>query len=301
MLEREDFRSRLLLEQKTFWKSELLRPQAHGEIDSETNKLGINSSEATQSRGPQTIAIHELLYPLLQAYDSVKLEADVELGDTEQKFNLLVGREIQRAYGQESQVVLTMPILVGLDGRDKMSKSLKNYVGITEAPDEMFGKLMSMPDQLIWDYMILLTDHTKSEVDGLKVQTELGNEHPMDVKMKLAQEIVASFHSEAAGRRSADNFQRVFRDRQAPEESRVLNLACGPPTRLSTLVFISKLASSRSEAERLIKQKAVEIDGVMIDDPRKEIDVTKPISFLLRVGKKKIRRTVVGTPYGHDQ
>jgi tyrosyl-tRNA synthetase len=293
MLEREDFRSRLLLEQKTIWKSELLRPPVHSETESETDLPRIISPEPTQSRGPQTISIHELLYPLLQAYDSVKLEADVELGATEQKFNLLVGREIQRAYNQESQAVLTMPILVGLDGQQKMSKSLGNYVGINETPSEMFGKLMSIPDRLIWDYMMLLTDHGKSEVDALKLQAEVGNEHPMDIKMNLAQEIVASFHGETAGRKAAEYFQHVFRDRQAPEEPAIRKLARGRPTRVSTLLFICDLAPSRSEAERLIKQKAVEIDSVTIVDPRAEVDLGKPADFLLRAGKKKFVRIVV--------
>src|ERR1700675_2950994 len=159
------------------------------------------------------ISVHELLYPLLQAYDSVALEADVELGATEQKFNLLVGRDIQREYGQPSQVALTMPILVGLDGQRKMSKSLGNYIGITEAPSEMFGKLMSISDEMMWPYFTLVTDHTPEEIAALAAEVKSGATHPMDVKMSLAQEIIAGFHGVDAGEKAAAEFQRIFRDR----------------------------------------------------------------------------------------
>src|SRR6266704_1395942 len=167
----------------------------------------------------QPISMHELLYPLLVAYDSVMLEADVELGATEQKFNLLMGRDIQREYGQESQVCMTMPILVGLDGHRKMSKSLGNYVGITEPPSEMFGKLMSVPDDLMWSYWQLLTDRSPKEIADLRNQVSSGSKHPMDVKIELAREVISGFHGVAAAKKAADEFQRVFRDRQAPEEA----------------------------------------------------------------------------------
>jgi tyrosyl-tRNA synthetase len=241
----------------------------------------------------QPISVHELLYPLLTAYDAVALKSDVEIGATEQKFNLLVHRDIQREYGLPSEVALTMPILVGLDGQRKMSKSLGNYVGITEPPGEIFGKLMSIPDELMWTYYDLVTDRTPVEIAALKREVASGAAHPMDVKMRLAQEVIAGFHGEEAARKAAENFQRVFRNRQAPEESPVKQLARSGLTRVSTLVFISDLASSRSEAERLIKQKAVEIDGAIINDPRKEIDLSKPGEFLLRVGKKKFVRIIV--------
>ncbi len=167
----------------------------------------------------QPISMHELLYPLIVAYDSVVLEADVELGATEQKFNLLMGREIQREYGQESQVCMTMPILVGLDGERKMSKSLGNYVGITEAPNEIFGKLMSIPDELMWPYWELVTDRTPDEIAVMKNEVANRATHPMDIKMRLAQEVIAGFHGEEAAHKAADNFQRIFRDRQMPEEA----------------------------------------------------------------------------------
>src|ERR1700737_1986613 len=164
----------------------------------------------------QPISMHELLYPLIVAYDSVVLKSDVELGATEQKFNLLMGREIQREYGRKSQVAFTMPILVGLDGSRKMSKSLGNYVGITETPDQIFGKMMSIPDELMWSYYELVTDRTPEEIAKLKSDVSGGSTHPMDVKMLLAQEVVSGFHGEAAARKASEMFQRVFRDRQAP-------------------------------------------------------------------------------------
>src|SRR5271168_2719905 len=167
------------------------------------------------------ISVHEFLYPLIVAYDSVVLEADVELGATEQKFNLLIGREIQHAYYREGQVAVMMPILVGLDGQRKMSKSLGNYVGITEPPVEMFGKMMSIPDELMWSYYELVTDRTPAEIADLKNEVAGGKLHPMDAKMRLAEEVVTGFHGAEAGRRAAENFQRVFRDKQAPEEAPV--------------------------------------------------------------------------------
>jgi tyrosyl-tRNA synthetase len=247
----------------------------------------------TRLTNQQPISMHELLYPLLVAYDSVVLESDVELGATEQKFNLLMGREIQREYGQESQVAFTMPILVGLDGSRKMSKSLGNYVGITETPDQIFGKMMSIPDELMWSYYELVTDRTPEEITKLKSDVSNGTTHPMDIKMLLAQEVVSGFHSEAAGRKASEMFQRVFRDRQAPEEAPVKNVAAGSPQMIKTLLTTLGLATSISEAERLVKQGAVEIDGQRIDDPRKEVDLSKGRNFLLRAGKKKFVRVVV--------
>lgn len=255
MLEREDFRSRL-----------------------QTN---------------QPISVHELLYPLLTAVDAVNLKSDVELGATEQKFNLLVHRAIQREYGLPGQAILTMPILVGLDGQRKMSKSLGNYVGITEPPSEMFGKMMSIPDELMWSYYELLTDRTPGEIASLKKEVSGGKLHPMDAKMRLAEEVIADFHGKEAARKAAENFQRVFRDRQAPEEAPTVKLPKGPSKKLTVLLVDLKLAPSKAEAERLIKQKAVEIDGVTADDPRKDIDLNKPANFLVRAGKKKFLRVVV--------
>src|SRR5882672_3409220 len=255
MLEREDFRSRL------------------------------------QNNHP--ISVHELLYPLLTAYDAVSLKSDVELGATEQKFNLLVHRAIQREYGLAGQAILTMPILVGLDGQRKMSKSLGNYIGITEPPADMFGKIMSIPDDLMWTYYELTTDRTPQQIAALKHEVSSGALHPMDAKMRLAEEIVSGFHGPDPARKAAENFQRVFRDRQSPTDVPVQKIPVGPPKKLITLLVELKLAPSKSEAERLIKQGGVELNESRIDDPRADLDLTKPAQFLLRAGKKKFLRLIV--------
>src|SRR5438093_654617 len=241
----------------------------------------------------QPISVHELLYPLLTAMDAVKLQSDVELGATEQKFNLLVHREIQREYGLPGQAILTMPILVGLDGQRKMSKSLGNYVGITEAAGEIFGKMMSIPDELMWSYYELLTDRTPHELVALKQEVAGSKLHPMDAKMRLAEEVISDFHGQAAARKAAENFQRVFRDRQAPVEAPVVKLPKGPAKKLAALLVDLKLAPSKAEGERLIKQGGVEIDEARIDDPRRDIDLSQPLEFLLRAGKKKFLRIVI--------
>jgi len=241
----------------------------------------------------QPVSVHELLYPLLTARDAVELQSDVELGASEQKFNLLIHRDMQREYGLAGQVALTMPILVGLDGQRKMSKSLGNYVGITEPPSEMFGKMMSIPDELMWSYYELLTDRSPKEIASLEREVSDGKLHPMDAKMRLAEEVISDFHGKEAARKAAENFQRVFRDRQAPEEAPTVKLLKGSPKKLTALLVELKLAPSKAEAERLIKQKAVEIDGLAVDDPRKEMDLTKPYEFLLRAGKKKFVRIIV--------
>ena len=239
----------------------------------------------------QPFSIHELLYPLLVAYDSVVLEADVELGATEQKFNLLIGRDIQREYGQASQVALTMPILVGLDGQRKMSKSLGNYIGITEAPGEMFGKLMSVSDDLMWSYYELLTDFPPPVIARLRDEVRMGVLHPMDAKMQLAQTIVAGFHSEEAAKKAAEEFRLVFRDRRAPTEIPEMRLGWGTRP-LFGILTETGLASSRSEAERLIKQGAVEVTG-LVDRDIKRMVVLNPGDVLsLRVGKKRFLRVI---------
>jgi len=265
----------------------------------------------------QPIPVHEFLYPLLVAYDSVVLEADVELGATEQKFNLLIGREIQREYNQELQIAVLMPILVGLDGERKMSKSLGNYVGITEAPGEMFGKLMSIPDELMWSYYELVTDRAPQEIASLKGQVQSGRVHPMDVKMRLAEEVVSGFHGADAGRKAAENFQRVFRDRQAPAEMDEVRMKRVPGglqitfpklreiDKFTTLALPSGIVkwskilasfegiASTSVAERLIKQGGLEINGATIQDPAYKLNVDQPETYSVRVGKKKFLRIVV--------
>jgi len=241
----------------------------------------------------QPISVHELLYPLLTAYDAVALESDVELGATEQKFNLLVHRDIQREYGQPSEVAVTMPILVGLDGERKMSKSLGNYVGITEPPGEMYGKIMSISDNLMWPYYELLTDFASPVIIRLQEEVRTGVLHPKKAKMELAHNIVAGFHGEEAARKAGEEFERIFSGRQAPEEAARQVVPRGPAKRLSVLLVEWKLIASRSEADRLIKQGGVEINGVRVDDVKHDIDFSNPGEFLLRVGKKKFLRIVV--------
>jgi tyrosyl-tRNA synthetase len=260
----------------------------------------------------QPVSVHEFLYPLLVAYDSVVLEADVELGATEQKFNLLIGREIQREYNQELQIAVMMPILVGLDGQRKMSKSLGNYVGITEPPVEMFGKMMSIPDELMWSYYELVTDRTPREITELKKEVTGGTLHPMDAKMRLAEEVVSDFHGADAGRKAAENFQRVFRDRQAPEEMTEIRLLRTGGALVGTVVkdgamveqsitakkwsqvltYLGQIGSA-AEAERLIKQGGFEIDGQLVTDPTAKLNLDQPATYKVRVGKKKFMRVVV--------
>jgi tyrosyl-tRNA synthetase len=242
----------------------------------------------------QPISVHELLYPLLTAYDAVALQSDVEIGATEQKFNLLVHRDIQREYGLASEVALTMPILVGLEGQRKMSKSLGNYVGITETPQEMFGKMMSIPDELMWSYYELLTDRTPQEIAAMKKDIASGALHPMDAKMRLAQEVISGFHGEEAARKAAEHFQRVFRDRQVPEEAPIFKVPSGEPRRIVSLLVDAGAVPSRTEAERLIKQGGVELIGdSSAMNVQRSIALIKGQSHLLRVGKKKFLRIVV--------
>jgi tyrosyl-tRNA synthetase len=245
----------------------------------------------TRLTNQQPISMHELLYPLMVAYDSVVLETDVELGATEQKFNLLMGREIQREYGQESQVCMTMPILVGLDGKRKMSKSLGNYIGITESPNEIFGKVMSIPDDLMWSYYDLVTDRSWEQIAALKQEVASGKVHPMDVKMRLGEEIISGFHTPEQGRKAAESFQRVFRERQLPDDIPEAHVPAGAH-KLFALLTQNNLAPSRNEAERLIRANAVEWDGGVVNQLA-TLQLAGGEKHLLRVGKKKFLRLVV--------
>src|SRR6202161_1302530 len=240
---------------------------------------------------PQPISVHELLYPLLTAYDAVALKSDLELGATEQKFNLLVHREIQREYGLPAQVILTMPILVGLDGERKMSKSLGNYIGITDLPGEMFGKLMSISDELMWSYYELLTDFGSPVIVRLREEVNMGVLHPMDAKMQLAHSIVAGFHGEEAAKEAADEFRLVYRDRKAPTDLPEMKLAWGTRPLFAVLTE-TQLATSRSEAERLIKQGAVEVNGQVEKDVKRTIVLNPGDLLALRVGKKRFLRVI---------
>ena len=233
----------------------------------------------------QSIAVHEFLYPLVQGYDSVALEADVECGGTDQKFNLLVGRELQRAYDQEPQVVLTVPILEGLDGTNKMSKSLNNYIAIDEEPNDMFGKIMSISDELMWRWFELLSFIPEKEIEVLKKQMEEGA-NPRDIKFLLAEELVDRFHSDGQGSKCKEAFLQRFQKGQIPEDIPSLTVEInGDSIALPNLLKNSEMASSTSEAMRLIKQGGVKIDSVKVEDPKLEIQ--KSSEALYQVGKRK--------------
>lgn len=236
----------------------------------------------------QPIAIHEFLYPLVQGYDSVAMKADVELGGTDQKFNLLVGRELQKHYGQPPQVVLTMPLLVGLDGVQKMSKSLGNHIGIDEPPNEMFGKLMSISDELMWDYFDLLSDSPASKVAEFKRRATGGEENPRNIKVLLAQEIVTRFHSRAAAESALADFETRFTRGAIPDDMPRLELRSGCPMPIVAVLKESGLTASTSEAIRMIKQRAVKVDGERVDDPKREVALDS--DHVYQVGKRKFAK-----------
>ncbi len=232
------------------------------------------------------IRLHELLYPLAQGYDSVALKADVELGGTDQKFNLLMAREIQKAYGVEPQVIMTTPLLEGLDGVNKMSKSLNNYIGITEPPDEIYGKAMSISDDLMWRYYELLTDLTPAEVARLKSEVEAGARHPRDVKSQLAKKLVADFHSQSEAVHAEAEFIRRFREHQAPAEVETRAIKpSSPKIKLVDLLLQTDLAPSKAEARRLISQGGVKVNGERISEAAYEIDTAAMKEAQLQVGK----------------
>ncbi len=239
----------------------------------------------------QPIAVHEFLYPLVQGYDSVALKADVELGGTDQKFNLLVGRQLQEAYGQKPQVVLTMPILEGLDGVQKMSKSLNNYIGIKEPPDEMFGKVMSVSDDLMWRYFELLSLRPLEEVDGYRRQIADGA-NPRDIKFLLAEEIVGRFHDSAAAARARESFVARFQKGAMPDDIPELDVP-GRDGALSLPALLKEagLTPSTSEAMRMIKQGAVRIDGERVADPG--LELASGSTHVYQVGKRRFARVTI--------
>jgi tyrosyl-tRNA synthetase len=240
----------------------------------------------------QPIAIHEFLYPLVQGYDSVALEADVELGGTDQKFNLLMGRQLQQSAGQKPQVVMTMPLLEGLDGVNKMSKSLNNYVGITDTPDEMFGKLMSVSDELMWRYFELLSFRPLQEIEGLRDRVKNG-ENPRDVKFELAGELVARFHDEEAATKARESFVSRFRKNELPADMPELALDCGAAAQLGIAHLLSQagLVTSTSEAFRMIKQGAVRLDGERVSD--KGLELAAGHTHIVQVGKRRFARVTL--------
>ena len=246
---------------------------------------------ATRYREGQPIAVHEFLYPLAQGYDSVALKADVELGGTDQKFNLLVGRELQRHYGQEPQCILTLPLLEGLDGVNKMSKSLDNYVGITEAPNEMFGKLMSISDELMWRYYELLSFRPLEEIARLRRECAEGR-NPRDAKVMLAQEIVARFHSRQAAEGALASFEARFRDGALPETMPEVTLhTSGAGLPIAQLAKQAGLVESTSEALRLITQRGLRLDGEVVADKNKI--VAAGATVVVQAGKRKFARVKI--------
>lgn len=237
------------------------------------------------------ISIHEFMYPLLQGYDSVALKADVELGGTDQKFNLLVGRDLQRAYDQEPQVILTMPLLEGTDGAKKMSKSEDNYIGIDEPPREIFGKIMSIADKTMWRYYELLSDIPAGEMGRLRKKVEVGEENPRDVKARLAGEMVSRFHGEEEARAAEEEFNRVFRAKGLPDEVPGFTVQWAGKMVLSSLItYNAGLTISTSEAKRLITQGAVSVNGHKITDPQTTLNGEE--EYIIRVGKRRVARII---------
>jgi len=251
------------------------------------------------------ISIHELLYPLMQAYDSVALKADVELGGTDQKFNLLVGREIQREFNQEPQVIITTPLLEGLDGVEKMSKSLDNYVGITEPPGEIYGKIMSISDPLMFRYYELLTDEPLSQIEKWKREIKEEKIHPKDLKSRLALSIVSDFWGKEEAKKASQEFERVFKNKELPSEIEDIEIKVKDKVELKSkvetkltvvslidLLLERKIFPSRREAKRMIRQGGVYLDGKRIEDIGFKIDLRKKSDLILKIGKRKFYRIV---------
>jgi len=239
-------------------------------------------------RGGVPISVHELLYPLMQGYDSVALQSDLELGGTDQKFNLLVGRELQKEFGQEPQCILTMPLLVGIDGTDKMSKSKGNTVGITDAPGEMFGKVMSISDVLMWNWYELLSFESMAAIEQLRHQVTSGL-NPRDVKCRLAREIVARFHSPAAADQAEEAFNARFRGHAIPEDLPEVRLV-GAPLGVQQLLREAQLVASGTEAQRAIEQRGVKVDGVVVEDRALRLEAG---TYVVQIGKRRFARVVL--------
>lgn len=240
----------------------------------------------------QPIYIHEFIYPLLQGYDSVALKADIEIGGTDQKFNLLMGRAVQEFFGMEPQVIMTLSLLVGTDGVMKMSKSANNYVGINEKPEEIYGKLMSISDELMWNYYELLSRKSLDEIKKIKEETKAGRTHPKETKEKLAYEITARFHGEKSATIAKEHFKKVFIKKEIPEEIPVVEIKpSGESKELISIIVGKNLVKSRSEAKRLIKQGAVEVNGEKVDSEFYRIESSG--TYNIKVGKRRFLKVVV--------
>jgi tyrosyl-tRNA synthetase len=235
------------------------------------------------------ISIHEFFYPLMQGYDSVMIKADVEIGATEQKFNLIIARQIQKEYGQGSQIVLTLPVLVGIDGVQRMSKSTGNYIGIDEKPEEMYGKTMRIPDEQIYPYFELITDVELSELKKIKNKLKYDSVNPRDLKRQLARKIVEMYHSEKAAKDAEAHFDKIHIKKEVPDEIPEFKLS-GKSRRIIDIIVDAKLAASKGEARRLVKQKAVTLDGKLITDEFFELSIKNPT--VLKVGKRKFIKLV---------
>lgn len=243
---------------------------------------------ANRLKNQLPISMHELLYPLVQGYDSVALEADVELGGTDQRFNLLVGRDLQREYGQESQIVFTMPLLEGTDGIQKMSKSLDNYVGINDAPNDQFGKIMSISDDLMWRYWELATDVSMRDIEAMK------SRHPKEVKEDLAVTVITQFHGAAAAAAAKENFRSVFGQKEMPADIETKELAVSTtPMKLTKLLASLGLAPSVTEAQRLIESGAVHLDGQRVTNIKADFQLSAPGEHTFKVGKRRFLRVIV--------
>ncbi len=241
-------------------------------------------------RNNEPISIHEFLYPLSQAMDSVAIDADVELGGTDQKFNLLVGRDIQREYGQEPQVTLTMPILPGTDGVEKMSKSLDNYIGINEPPKDIYGKTLSIPDNLIVDYFTLCTSVPSAEIKAIAGQLAEGSVNPRDIKRRLARELVALYHSTDAAQAAENEFDALFIRKEIPDDIMEYRLASGAAPQLLALLTEAGLTASKSEGRRLVQQGGISIDGRRIDNENLVLQITQPVT--VKVGKRRFIKII---------
>jgi len=245
----------------------------------------------TRLEGGEPISLHELLYPVAQAYDSVALKADVELGGTDQLFNLLVGRDLMGKLGLPPQIVMTLPLLEGLDGVEKMSKSLGNYIAVEDPPEEMFGKLMSVSDALMWRYWTLLTDLGPGEVDSLQKSVTSGSRHPMDVKFSLALTITTDFHGAEAAAAAEAHFRAVHQRRETPDEVAEFRLpASAEPAQLVKVLVGAGLSPSNAEARRLLQQGGVKLDGEGVSDPFTTVNATAGSSYLVQVGKRRFAR-----------
>ena len=281
---------------KMVYNSEWLAPMTFADIIRLGSKYTVarmleRDDFTVRYKAGEPISVHEFLYPLAQAMDSVVIDADVELGGTDQKFNLLVGRDIQREFGKEPQVILTLPILVGTDGVDKMSKSLDNYIGIGEAPKEMYGKTLSIPDSLIYDYFLLATDVSAAELGSLKKDLDGKSVNPRDIKRRLARTLVTMYHDEASGAAAEQEFDKIFIKKDVPDEVkefqyRVTNDKVG----ILQLLLDTKMAGSKGEARRLVEQGGVSIDGVKVADINAHIQLLTPV--ILKVGPRRFLKVV---------